>query len=629
MDPHLLHYYNEELIYMRELGGEFAALHPKIARRLGMQAGEVADPYVERLLEGFSFMSARMRIKLDAEFPRFTQRLLEVLHPNYVSPTPSMGVVRLAPDLDQGDLTQGHAVPRGTAMYSRVPPGEQTACEFRTGQAATLWPIEITHATLGGIPPDIPGLERRLPGGAVPRGSLRLRLRLLAEGGFSDLRGLDRLPVHLAGDPTVASRLFELLHAGAFASFIAAPGELSSTQRPPHVVTRDALVHDSFEPSQSLLPLEWTSVHGHNLLHEYFACPERFWCFALQGLGAGLRSITGREAEIVVLLDRPPGELAGLVDAQRFALNCVPVINLFQHRVDRLNIDSGQPEFHVVPDRSRPLDFEVYSVVSMQTQPEAGQPAQQFRPLYDTLNHDEGDHGRYFSLRREARLQSQSSRRYGARSEYVGTEVFASLVDQREAPYSANLRHLSVQAWLTNRDLPTLMPCNGVDDLMLGGPESGIKAGFLWRPTSPRAPFAAGESAWRLIRQLGFNHLPLTELDHREGGQALRDMLRLFAPDGIPAVQAEIGALIGSRLAPVTRRLPGSGPLVYGRGVQCTLTVDEKGFSGSSPYLFGLILSYYLTRHVAINTFVETKLVSIQRGDVGLWSVRPGTRGVA
>ncbi len=106
-------------------------------------------------------------------------------------------------------------------------------------------------------------------------------------------------------------------------------------------------------------------------------------------------------------------------------------------------------------------------------------------------------------------------------------------------------------------------------------------------------------------------------------------MLRLFAPDGIPAVQAEIGALIGSRLAPVTRRLPGSGPLVYGRGVQCTLTVDEKGFSGSSPYLFGLILSYYLTRHVAINTFVETKLVSIQRGDVGLWSVRPGTRGVA
>jgi hypothetical protein len=97
MDPRLLDYYNQELLYTRELAGEFAQMHPKIARRLGMQAGEMTDPYVERLIESFSFMAARMQLKLDAEFPRFTGRLLEVIYPNYVAPTPSMAVARFFP----------------------------------------------------------------------------------------------------------------------------------------------------------------------------------------------------------------------------------------------------------------------------------------------------------------------------------------------------------------------------------------------------------------------------------------------------------------------------------------------------------------------------------------------------
>jgi type VI secretion system protein ImpG len=90
-------------------------------------------------------------------------------------------------------------------------------------------------------------------------------------------------------------------------------------------------------------------------------------------------------------------------------------------------------------------------------------------------------------------------------------------------------------------------------------------------------------------------YLPLMDMDTRQGAQALRDMLRLFvgADDAIAARQVD--GLIGSRIAPVTRRLPGNGPLVYGRGVQCDLTVDEDAFSGTSPYLFGLVLEHFRT----------------------------------
>lgn len=626
MDPQLLDYYNQELVYMREFAGEFAELHPKIARRLGLRGTEVADPYVERLLEGFCFMSARMRIKLDAEFPRFTQRLLEVIYPNYVSPTPSMAVVQMRPSVTEGDFSKGFSVARGTSLFSKVPPGEQTACEFRTSQDVTLWPLEIVQASLGGVPPDIPMLERHLPPHVTVHGSLRLRLRTTGDLNFSDLKGLDRLPIYLSGDEAVASHLFELLHTSACASFTAPPGQMATGH--PHVVVKDALVHEGLEPGQGLLPLMWNSFHGHNLVHEYFACPSRFYFFALQHMAPGLSRIAGNEAEVVVLLTRAPDTLSALVDAGQFALYCTPVVNLFEKRTDRIEVNLREPEFHVVPDRSRPMDFEVYALQALYGQESQTTESLEFRPLYQTLNQDEGNHGRYFSVRREPRLVPESTRKYGTRSEYVGTEVFASLVDQREAPYGADLRYLSVQAWLTNRDLPGLVPCNGVDDLKVSESLPVQSIGFVRRPTQPTPPFAQGEATWRLIRQLGFNHLPLADMPHREGAQALRDMLRLFVNSDDVVAHKEIGALVGSRIEPVTRRLPGGGPLVYGRGVQCTLTVDEDGFSGSSPYLLGLVLEHYLARHVAINTFTETRLESTQRGEVACWGVRSGTRGV-
>lgn len=625
MDPQLLDYYNKELIYMREMAGEFATSHPKIARRLGMHGTEVDDPYVERLIESFSFLSARMQIKLDAEFPRFTQRLLEVLYPNYLSPTPSMAVAQLHPSVKEGDFSRGFVVPRATAFHAKVPAGEETPCEFRSSQDVTLWPIEIVDAKLTGAPPDIPALERYVPPHVQVTGALRLRLRMVGERNFSDLIGLDRLPVYLRGTEQVASHLFELLHTSAIATFTGEPGNLM--QRP-HVVTDGALVHEGLRPEQGLLPLEWNTFHGHNLLHEYFACPERFYFFTLTQLAAGLSRVAGKEAEVLILLTKPPGALGSLVDVGQFALFCTPVINLFERRTDRIEINATQPEFHLVPDRSRPLDFEVYSVKAIAGQQAQTTAAMDFRPLYQTLNEDEGNYGRYFSVRREPRLASDTSRKYGTRTPYVGTEVFISLVDQNEAPYSESIRYLSVKALLTNRDLPCLVPRNGISDLAVSDSIPVASVGLIRPPSTPKSPFAQREIAWRLIRQLGFNHLPLADMPHREGAQALRDMLRLFVSIDNNVQRRQIESLVGSRIERVTRRLPGAGPLIYGRGVLCTLSVDEEGFSGTSPYLFGLVLEHYLARHVSINVFTQTALESMQRGVVARWPVRMGGRGI-
>src|ERR1700759_67600 len=143
METRLLQYYERELRYLRELGAEFANRFPKVAARVGLSELECADPHVERLLEGFAFMAARVHLKLDAEFPRFTQQLMELVYPHYLAPTPSMTVVQLAPNPREGSLSSGFAVPPGSVLRARSGLRDAVSCEYRTAHPVELWPIEI------------------------------------------------------------------------------------------------------------------------------------------------------------------------------------------------------------------------------------------------------------------------------------------------------------------------------------------------------------------------------------------------------------------------------------------------------------------------------------------------------
>src|SRR4051812_27304749 len=178
MDPRLLRHYNVELQHLREMGAEFAQQFPKIAARLGMNGLEVADPYVERLLEGVAFLAARVQLKLDAEFPRFTQALLEMVYPHYLAPTPSMMIAQLKPDTNDPNLASGSTVARGSTLTGLMGADDSTACDFRTAHDVTLWPIEIVSASYFSFAPDLP--LNTLPIAQRIKGGLRIRLKTTA-----------------------------------------------------------------------------------------------------------------------------------------------------------------------------------------------------------------------------------------------------------------------------------------------------------------------------------------------------------------------------------------------------------------------------------------------------------------
>jgi len=624
VENNFLDYYNRELTFIREMACEFAQKHPAIAARLGMQGIEVADPYVERLIEAFCFLSARTRIKLDAEFPRFTQRLLDTLSPNYNSPTPSMGVVRLYPDPDTGDLTRGYTLDRDSAFISQRLPESQTRCEFRNSQPVTLWPLEIADASLTSIPPDLPGVAEEDCDISQCKGALRLRLKLTGDATFSELEGLDRLPIYISGDETIVSHLFELLHCHHQAVIMPSP----HAGTPATLITEQPLVPEGLEPHQGLLPASWNMFHGHTLLQEYVCCRQRFYFFTLTRLAAGLKSNHTREAEIIILLDRLPQELIAHVNAARFLLFCTPVINLFPKRLDRITLNRSLNQFHAVVDRCHPLDYEIFSVSHVTGLQADNSDEVVFNPLYHTRHGDQGNYGRYFSLQREVRQVQPDDSSYLTQRAYPGTETYISLVDQHEAPYSDTLRYLRVDALVTNRHLPCTLAEHARFRLTLPEDVPVSQAEFVSTPSAPRGSFAVGEAAWRLISQLSLNYLPVGEMPEAGGAGFLRDILQLFTTRSDPETVTQIESLVGCTTEPVIRRLGGEGLLIYGRGIRCRLTVDETGFSGLSPYLFGLIMENYLSRHAAINIFTETELYSVQRGRVADWPARPGRRGI-
>lgn len=623
MDPRLLRHYNQELGHLREMGAEFARQFPKIAGRLGMEGIEVSDPYVERLLEGFALLAARVQLKLDAEFPRFTQRLLEIIYPQFLAPTPSMLVAQLRVDINDPNLASGVTVPRGTAMQSLLGKGDETACEFRTGHAVDLLPIEIASLNYFTFAPDLP--LAGLPVAQRVKGGLRLGLRI-GSGLRFDQIDLRNLPIYLSGNEEVAYKLYELSLGSCVGMLVLPP------QRPApwfELIAPDQVRALGFDDDEALLPTTLRGFQGYRLLHEYSAFPQRFLFIDLLGLAGPMRRCSGDEIEIVLLFARGDAALESVVDSGNASLFCTPAINLIPKRADRVHLSGGGYEHHVVVDRTRPMDFEVYDVVSVVGYGSGSDGAREFLPFYSAYHHEGPEHTAYYALQRETRLLSAAQKRNGARSTYIGTEVFISLVDAEEAPYNAALSQLSISALVTNRDLPLHMPLGAArTDFTLdaSAPVSAVRA--IRGPSRPYSAMREGNVAWRFVNHLSLNHLSLINENPRSGAAALREILELYALTGDLAMSRQIEGLRSVSVQPLVRRFPLPGPVTFARGLEISLEVDELAFQGASAFLFGAVMEQFLARHVSINSFTETVLRSGSRGEIMRWVPRCGRRPI-
>jgi type VI secretion system protein ImpG len=620
MDTKFLEFYNQELKFIRETGAEFAKEYPKIAGRIGLDGFDCSDPYVERLLEGFAFLSARIHLKLDASFPKFTQHLMEQLFPTFLQPTPSMLIAQFTPDFDEGTLNEGVVIPKQTALHSLLGKGEQTACEYRTSHDIKLWPIKLSKAEFINAQ-ELATYTTNSSLNYSPKTAIMLTLETAPGIKFSEI-ALDSLMLHIRGTESFPMYLFEALFKGYQGCLYK-----SSSKKWRQQEEKTNITAHGYSKEEALTPYCNRQFDGFRLLKEYFSFAKRYLFLSIDNLQTTLKQCQEEKIQLLLLLDHNDTRLENLISADNFALHCTPAINLFPKRAERINVSRLNNDFHVVPDKLRPLDFEVCSINNIKGFSTSLDFTTEFIPLYGGDEANSKHHNAFYTTSRDARNLNVNQRKFGHRSSYIGTEVYLSLVDPKNAPYADSLRQLSVDTLCCNRDLPLMMPLGkSKTDFTIetGAPCESVRC--VGEPTRPLSPLSEGNIAWDLINQLSINFLGINDDESTSALSKLKTLLGLMMNKKDHAQSKQIDGIIDLKTYQITSRLPFAGPICFGRGVAIEITVDELAYEGNSVFMLGMILDQFFAQYVSINSFTQLILNSSDRGEIYRWPIRIGLR---
>ncbi len=622
MDAQFLNQYENELAYLRQTGSEFASRFPTLAGKLGLDEFHCSDPFVERLLEGFAFLTARVHRRLDAEFPRFTTSLIDSVFPLATRPVPAAGIFRIDPVLDAGSLLAGYTVPRGTRLFSAPAAQSQTGCRFDLTDDVHLWPLEIVEAHFLSRDHSSPQTLPACFHDPHIRSVLLITLATTVAAPIAALP-LDKLRLHLRGGE-VAHLLTEYLLAHA--SLLAL--QTADSHGPTHwtVLDQDSICPVGFAADQSLFPADHRVFSGHRLLHEYFLLPEKFLFVDLMRLQPAVAQAQSNRIQIAIGFNQSTPRLVGRVAAEHLDLFCAPAINLFQRRTDRVWLDHAQHEQLLIADRSRVNDYEIWSVEEMALHSPASAREVPCRPLYASTPGNDRSTSASVAYGLERRTRVGGEFHQDARAAYSGTDCYVTLSEAADAPSLNEFQQLSATTYCTNRALPLLVPANGwrtAFQAEAAGPIHRVIC--VTGPTAPRAALTAeqGDVAWRFVNQLTPSYDSLID-DGPEGCKLLRELLRLFCPPGNPAALRQVDGLKRIQHKPLVKRLLANGPITYARGVEIELTCDEQSLEGGVAFILGCVLEQYFARYVALNSFTELHLVSTQRGSIHRWPVRCG-----
>jgi type VI secretion system protein ImpG len=639
----LLPHYERELSLLRERSQAFAQRYPKVAGALQMRGDIAQDPHVERMIESFALLAARVHKRLDDDFPLFTESLLEVLYPHYLRPFPSCSVAQLDVGPMAGQMSKAVRVERGTLLHSR--PVRGVPCRFRTTQDVQLLPIQLTHASFRNALQAPSGT--RLPAQATS--VLSLTLALQSPQATWGLLAEQPLRLYLDGEPSQVSVLREALTRRVVGTMV---------QRTPHQPwlpadqgqdgTRLSPRLVGFEDEEALIDSDARSHPAYRLLTEYFAFPDKFNFIDLPlrwpagamrgdpasegGLGPSGSDASGAAAPRLLTVhllmsgirsDSDEARLLESVHARNLVLGCTPVVNLFQQPADPIRVTQTASSYPVLVDGRRAFAYEVYSIdrVFRVQQTPQGESVQAFKPFF-SLQHDEllgpddaeaqQGHtpagstkvgGRYWSTHRDEDVALASP----------GYELELSIVDIDFDPAAPQTDTLSLTVTATNRDLPSLLPFGAVGgDLFMegGGPAKEIR--LLRKPTASQR-FDLGRGAlWRLISHLSLNHLSLSA----GGLDALKEMLRLYDLPRSAINRRQVDGLSDITFKPATAWLPGEPYATFVRGTEVRLTVDEDSFVGTGLGLFAAVLDRFFGLYVHANSFVQLTLLSARTQEV-------------
>ena len=585
-------YYQSELSALRQLGRRFSERNPALAPFLA-ESGQ--DPDVERLLEGFAFLTGRLRQKLDDELPELTHSLMHLLWPNYMRPMPAFSILQFDPLKHSG---AGVWVARDTPVESAAINDER--CRFRTCYATQVLALQLS------------ALEYSTQ---AQRAMLSLRLDMSAEGNFSEWT-FDQLRLHLTGDRSISQELYlsllrhlegiELLPLGRDGLPInGVDGQAVSLR-----LGAEQVQPVGFTEEQALIPYPLNTFRGYRHLQEYFAFPDKYLFVDVGGLavlhklpGELLKQVCG----VVLRFElRNPLRESQRPTLDNVKLYCTPIVNLFKHDAVPIRLDGKQDEYLLIPGEYARENACVFSVDSVTGWHPGGLGYQAYVPFESFLHDGDTDLSEgppSYSIRQRPSAQ------------YAGLDTWLGFGNGLQMEQQT----LSIELTCTNHNLPKSLQVGDINQPCEQTPQ-GLSFRNICAPTASFSAPLDQDFLWRLISNMSLNYLSLSDISALKVILETYDLPRYHDRQAQKVSERRLGAMRTVSHAAVDRLHRG---LPF-RGVRIDLTIDPQGFLGHGEvFVFASVLNEFFALYASLNTYHELRVISTQ-GDVYLWPPRMG-----
>jgi len=576
-DDPFLRYFDAEMRYLRAAGREFAEAQPQGARRLGLTTPGARHDSVEQTYEGFAFLAARLRMKLDDALPELTDPLIDNLWPYAGRTIPSLAILECVPRTGEARVLD--TLPAGLQVRS-TPVGEAgTVCVYRTTQPVRLLPLAVREA----------GARMGDDGRTVIRLAFDLRHR---EQRLLD--DLSRIRLYLHGDRPTAAALYALFTRQIEMIGVRMPGVLDGQLQPQPGVRFEAA---GFGPQTRLWPVDHDArdaeLDREQTMLEYFAFPEKFHFVDLCGFDAASVPPGETRIEFEIASDgRIPGDVT--FDARNIRLFCTPVINLFELDAQAIRPNAHDRDYPVLAPASAGEHVEPYDALSV--------------VAADPRN---ATHHAYRSFK-EFRHRG-GMMRYESPERYFHTSIRHGVTGRREMwvtlgghlwdePGSLPDGHVTIRVLANNGRLPRM----ALRESMITEPASaftGVECvRNLTAPTMPLYPPRGGDYEWRVISH--FNAAGSTELNMMNA-DVLRGALSLYnwtrRDDNRRRIEAIHYVWLDEDTEVVGARID--------RIVNVNVGIEPKEFAGPGDVaLFGDVLSRFVGRYACFHYAVRLVL---------------------
>lgn len=550
-----------DLDALGELAASFARAYPALAPRLAERSN---DPDVERLLEAFGYLTARIHKLLD-ESTSPARSFAALVAPELERGFPSATVMGIAPPPER------KSVPAGATFDS--PEVGNTVCRFKAWSAFDLVPWSVDDA--------------RIAWSSAEGQSLVVRLVAAGAAGGCALASLFPLRLHLAGETRVALALLLYLRTHL------ARAELRVGDRVFDLGKR--IEPWGLDASEALLPPEPYEHPGLRLLREYYLLPAKFAFVTLDG-----PAVEGNAADVELRFTfdaQLPLELQ--VSAQNIRLNCVPVANVFETTADPIAPSLERP-VHVLRPAGIPLGLGGTYAVTRVLGGRDGT-TEEIPPFSSFGAAPPGP--AFWVGERHATPR--------------GSEVHLSLGSPADTGPIPAYDYVSVEIQADNGALPNSL---GMGDVCMH-PEWTVRN--IAAVTPYRAPASGDELRYRTLAVLALQAASLVTLDPL---RTLLHVLNLHPLHDAQAARANaqrLAAVVSLDVTPSRARPPGAVLL----GHDLVVSLSNAGFDGEGDALvFGSVLARLFAHEASVGAFVRTTVRIVETGSVFAFPALHGDR---